>query len=244
MSVLFTRRGPAPGSGGSGGGGISGTLLSDLEEGSIVLIPENGVNVEFYVAKQDYESGLNGTGRTLLVRKNCLSRIVWSSNTINAYDMSSIDEWLNGDYKATLDSEVQTAIGSTTFYYTIGGGDDTVSTLTRDVFLLSVNELGKMGDTGYGGRNAKANAEGTTLSIAATLIKVYDDANSNSLGSVQWTRTPDITNDTNAFYIGNSGMAASYSCNDLYPNACPRPCFTLPSNAVFDPDTREFLGVA
>lgn len=37
---------------------------------STVKLKENGTLVEFYVAKHDYESGLNGSGRTLIVRKS------------------------------------------------------------------------------------------------------------------------------------------------------------------------------
>ena len=45
--------------------------LSDMEEGALVKLKESGSPVEFYVAKHDYESELNGSGRTLLVRKDC-----------------------------------------------------------------------------------------------------------------------------------------------------------------------------
>ena len=47
------------------------TKLGNKATGSIIKIKENGTLVDFYVAKHDYESGLNGTGRTLVVRKDC-----------------------------------------------------------------------------------------------------------------------------------------------------------------------------
>lgn len=40
----------------------SGLPLSDLPEGSLVAINERGSPVLFYLAKHDYESGLNGAG--------------------------------------------------------------------------------------------------------------------------------------------------------------------------------------
>lgn len=49
----------------------TGTPLSDIPEGTLVKINESGSPVEFYVAKHDYETGLNGAGRTLLVRRYC-----------------------------------------------------------------------------------------------------------------------------------------------------------------------------
>ena len=47
------------------------TTLGNKSVGSIVKLKENGVLVDFYVAKHDYENGLNGMGRTLVVRKDC-----------------------------------------------------------------------------------------------------------------------------------------------------------------------------
>lgn len=47
------------------------TPLAELPEGSIIKLNEDDTPVEFYVAKHDYESDLNGAGRALLVRKDC-----------------------------------------------------------------------------------------------------------------------------------------------------------------------------
>ena len=82
MAVFFTRRGAPP---------SLGKQLSDYAEGNIVKIPENGVPVEFYVAKHNYESELNGSGRTLVVRKDCYDSRVWDSGNINAYENSDIN---------------------------------------------------------------------------------------------------------------------------------------------------------
>ena len=49
--------------------GPSGIPLSDYEEGALIKLNEGGSPVEFYVSKHDYESGLNGAERTLVVRK-------------------------------------------------------------------------------------------------------------------------------------------------------------------------------
>lgn len=48
------------------------TTLGSKPEGSIIKIPERGKGeVDFYVAKHNYESKLNGVGYTLVVRKDC-----------------------------------------------------------------------------------------------------------------------------------------------------------------------------
>ena len=44
---------------------VVGTSLGNIDEGTIITLNESASPVEFYVAKQDYESGLNGAGRTL-----------------------------------------------------------------------------------------------------------------------------------------------------------------------------------
>lgn len=44
---------------------VVGTSIGNLDEGAIITLNENGNPVEFYVAKHDYEAGLNGAGRTL-----------------------------------------------------------------------------------------------------------------------------------------------------------------------------------
>lgn len=47
------------------------TPLAELPEGSIIKLNEDDAPVEFYIAEHNYESDLNGAGRTLLVRKDC-----------------------------------------------------------------------------------------------------------------------------------------------------------------------------
>ena len=44
---------------------VVGTSIGNLDEGAIITLNESGNPMGFYVAKQDYESGLNGAGRTL-----------------------------------------------------------------------------------------------------------------------------------------------------------------------------------
>ena len=94
---------------------VVGTSLGNLDEGAIITLNESASPVEFYIAKQDYESGLNGTGRVLLVRRDCFDDLVWDRGNVNAYATSDIDAWFNGTYKALFPPEVQTALGATTF---------------------------------------------------------------------------------------------------------------------------------
>lgn len=190
------------------------TTLGNKSVGSIVKLKENGVLVDFYVAKHDYENGLNGSGRTLVVRKDCYDTRQWHTSNVNAYATSAIDTWLNSTYKNLLDADIRGVIGTTKIKYTPGNGNTTVGTLERAIFLLSVTELGRSA--------SYANTEGTALSIASSLQIAY----LNGSAVVQWTRSP-YTNDTNyAYFLYTSGGVGHYYCSNTRGS---RPAFTLPS---------------
>lgn len=197
------------------------TKLGNKATGSIIKIKENGTLVDFYVAKHDYESGLNGTGRTLVVRKDCFETRQWHTSNVNAYASSAIDAWLNGTYKAMLDADIRGVLGTTKFYYTPGNGTTSVTTLQRAVFLLSVTELGKTA--------SYANTEGSALPIASTLQIAYKDGSA----VVQWTRSPHTYSANNAYYLRASGGVSSDGCSYTYGS---RPAFTLPSNLSVSDD--------
>lgn len=197
------------------------TTLGNKSVGSIVKLKENGVLVDFYVAKHDYENGLNGSGRTLVVRKDCYDTRQWHTSNVNAYATSAIDTWLNSTYKNLLDADIRGVIGTTKIKYTPGNGNTTVGTLERAIFLLSVTELGRSA--------SYANTEGTALSIASSLQIAY----LNGSAVVQWTRSPS-TYDTNyAYCLGTGGDVYYSSCN--YTNGS-RPAFTLPSTLSVSDD--------
>lgn len=193
---------------------VTGIALGTIAEGQLVKIKENGFPIEFYVAKHDYEPALNGSGRTLLVRKEAYNDVIWGAEpNYNAYAKSNIDAVANGSYKETLDQDTLSAIGATKFYYTVGNGNSAVTTLLRAIFTLSATELG-----GSGG-----NTEGAVLPTASIL---------KTLSPSQATRSPVPTNRTMFYaYYYTDGLNTA----DVYQNPFPlRPCFTLPSTSTFD----------
>lgn len=179
--------------------------LREYAEGDIVYLKEDGVLTPFIVAKHNYESDLNGAGRTLLVRKGAAGVSAWNEAGVNTYADSTIDTLLNSEYKAKLPADVQAALAETTFYYTVGGGDTTVTTLSRAVFLLSDGEL-------RGGLT-----DGTLIDVLANMqwASVY--------GLCGWTRSPNGTEALTMSSTGFSGTAVSRS--SVY---CP--IFTLPES--------------
>lgn len=197
------------------------TTLGNKSVGSIVKLKENGVLVDFYVAKHDYENGLNGSGRTLVVRKDCYDTRQWHTSNVNAYATSAIDTWLNSTYKNLLDADIRGVIGTTKIKYTPGNGNTAVGTLERAIFLLSVTELGRSA--------SYANTEGTALSIASSLQIAY----LNGSAVVQWTRSPGTNYANNAYCLYTSGNVGNDYCDSTYGS---RPAFTLPSTLSVSDD--------
>lgn len=206
--------------------GKSETPLSEFAAGTLIKIAENGTLVDFYVAKHDYESGLNGSGRTLVVRKDTYDNRAWDSGNVNAYASSDLDSWFNSTYKNMLDADIRSLIGTTKIRYTPGNGNNTVGTLERAIFALSLTELEKS--------FSYANTEGSALPIASTLRIAYR----NGSATTQWTRSPSTGGINRAWRLGIVGNANHESCDYSYGS---RPTFTLPSTTPIDPNTIEVI---
>lgn len=199
----------------------AGTPIGELTEGTLITITESGAPVEFYVADHDYQSDLNGNGRTLMVRKECVDPMPWNSSGVNTWASSSLRSWLNGSYKNKFANSVQSQIGSTQYYYTPGNGKYTVTSKSDSVFLLSLTEFGLSAPF--------ANAEGSTIPIANTIRICY----SGGSPTIQWTRSPNTESDLtdSALYINIDGSAKWSLCINPFVFL---PCFTLPSTALVD----------
>ena len=196
------------------------TLLSEKALGSIVKLKENGVAQEFYVAKHGYPT--SGNGRTLLVRRYIYDTRQWHTSNVNAYASCALDSWFNNTYYNLLDANIKAQIAAVAIPYTPGNGNDSVTTLSRKVFALSVTELGRTA--------SYANTEGSALSIASTLQIAY---NSSGSAVVQWTRSPNTNNTGGACYLNTGGYVGSSSCTYTYG---ARPAFTLPSSLSVSDD--------
>lgn len=206
------------------------TTLGNKSTGSIIKLKENGTLVDFYVAKHDYESSLNGAGRTLVVRKDTYDDRVWDSGNVNAYASSDLDSWFNSTYKNMLDADIRSLIGTTKIRYTPGNGNNTVGTLERAIFALSLTELGQS--------HTYANTEGSALPIASTLRIAYR----NGSATTQWTRSPYTYDTGGAWGLDSNGdISSSYygvgSCGS-------RPAFTLPSSLYVSDDGSVFQNTA
>lgn len=211
---------PTPDPGGDTPTPSTGTLGSKTV-GSIIQLPENGTSIDYYVAAHNYESTLNGSGRTLVVRKDCLSSMAWNRTYLNAYAQSTIDSWLVNTFTTRFSNDLKASIGSTKFYYMPGSQDTTIATLQRSVFLLSLAELGLT--------FTNTPADGTALTIA------------DKLTGQEWSRTPVPTSATNVLRKNSSNMTEYDLCTVQLPI---RPAFTLPSTFVVDSTSTQAQAVS
>lgn len=205
------------------------TTLGNKATGSIIKLKENGTLVDFYVACHNYEQSLNGAGRTLVVRKDVYDQRAWHSSNVNAWASCTMRSWLNSTYKALLDADIQEAMGTTTYRYTPGNGNNTVTTRSDAVFLLSLTELGQS--------HTYANVEGSALPIASTLQIAYQGGSATT----QWTRSPITNNAYRAWRLYSNGDIGSNDCADADGS---RPAFTLPSSLYVSDDGSVFQNTA
>ena len=192
---------------------LGGTPLSTKAVGSTVQIRENGSLVNYYVAKHDYESGLNGPGRTLLVRQTPFTaretNVVWDADKKTNYAASDIDQWLNSTCKAKYSQAIQNAMATTSFYY-LPSPASSPSPLNRSVFILSVAEFGFYTDVG----------DGSPLEIGATLA---------APDTSQWTRTPQSASlsSPRIYGVGDGRVFVQTPSGSLMYTT---PVFTLPGD--------------
>lgn len=219
---------------------IPGVLLGDIAEGSIVKLNESGSPVEFYVAKHDYESALNGAGRTLLLRKDCYNNQPWSSDYVDSYISSTIDSWLNSTYRALLDAKCQEAIATTAFYVRASRTSATNISLSRSVFLLAASEVQSL-DT----EDNDYYVPEETMESPLSTVSVWRSAYYQGTLTRWWTRSIHLDKTTNlAIYVRErNSYQGSLNGKDQGVTFGIRPCFTLPATALFDEETLEFKGV-
>lgn len=206
-----------------------GTPVAELAEGTIIKINESGSPVEFYVAKHDYESDLNGTGKTLVVRKDCVAKRQFDSGTVIDFLSSELCTWLNETYIGLLDVSAQAAISETTFYvFEKVGTSYGYTTGAKKVFVLSVVELGFGSVTS----NLFLSGEGSALGSISPFAEL------NGTAIAQWTRTRTVNASgvgSYVAYVKASSNGYSYPVDKASPTASYgiRPIFTLPATTSY-----------
>lgn len=226
--------------------------IKDLAIGDgYVYLMEGGSKIKFYVLAHNYESGLNGKGRTLFCRKEpVMSGIHNTSNTNGFYPARNEEvKWYSSTYISRFTAAVKAWIGTTTYKVQSCHGDSTmgrfseVFTYTSAFFPISLKEL----NGSISGMNIYGSlADGSVLSsVARSRIGSIQ----RSYGSGIWTRSPypsssgyykDDGDNVYAFgyscYIASaSGSGVNYGYSDTGSFGY-LPCFTLPETLYIDKD--------
>lgn len=216
----------------------TGLKLADIAEGQIVKVNENGSPVEFYVAKHNYESGLNGAGRTLLVRKECHSKRVWDTDGGISWPTSALDTWLNGTYKGFLDSGCRAAISTTKFRVATSRTNAAIGTTERSVFLLAASEVADIASSSI---YCPVETVGK-LSTSSVLRSAYYQG----VLTGWWTRTVNTNPDKDlaTYVMTRDETWGATNGNLVTASLAVRPCFTLPATVEFDEETLILKGVS
>lgn len=215
-----------------------------------VYLMEGSTKVKFYVLAHNYESGLNGKGRTLFCRESPATSGVHNVSKRDTYlvNNSGEDTWYKNTYVNKFSEEVRNLIGMTKYaghyvrYYdhsSTGGGNGIEldgDTYKSSFFPISAAEVGA---SGYSDGSALSSA---AISRIGSIRTRY--------GSGIWTRSPymritytDGSHWPETHYYANSVYIASASGSSVttaegtYGSSYGYlPCFTLPETLYIDKD--------
>ena len=224
--------------------------IKDLAIGDgFVCLMEGSTKVKFYVLAHNYESGLNGKGRTLFCRESPATSGVHNVSKLDTYlvNNSGEDAWYKNTYVNKFSGEVRKLIGMTKYIgqyvhmtYTqsgnpTGNAEIDSETYESSFFPLSTAEVA-----------LRAFADGSALSSAA-ISRIASIQ--TRYGSGIWTRSPSrVLTGTNSkdfpkYYYANSQYISDASGSSVttaegtYGSRYGYlPCFTLPETLYIDKD--------
>lgn len=207
--------------------------LSTLAVGAEVGLYENGVLTPFILVMKNYE----GTGRNLVVRKNCFSMEPMMASGDDYYENSKVDRWLNEEYITYLDGVTQMALAN----ITIKSGDAYgFKDLSRKAFLLSTSEYGMVPvDSRYEGSTIQYFLNNNERKIAryqGTPVKHYTRTINSSAG----------VDDVNVISANGSSVVVEKNPATT-TNVGIRPAFTLPNSlqvTIGVPETANTMATA
>lgn len=225
--------------------------IKDLAIGDgYVYLMEGNTKVKFYALCHNYESSLNGKGRTMFCRESPATSGTHTTSERENYRADANNEatWYKNTYVKKFSDEVQNLIGTTKYIgsYTYRNNNASESSFSSETyessfFPVSAAELGK-----------SSVADGSKLSSAA-ISRIANIRTGYESGI--WTRSPTETlTEKVTTSIGASGIKyAYYHANSLYISSASGsslstaegtygtsfgylPCFTLPETLYIDKD--------
>ena len=225
--------------------------IKDLAIGDgYVYLMEGGSKVKFYALAHNYESGLNGKGRTLFCRESPATSGIHTTGDTNDYRVNDNDEdtWYKNTYVNKFSDEVQNWIGTTKYigqyaylYYDRNNISTLETRLAKDTYESSFFPISaaEVGVSGFSDGSALSSAAISRISSIQTRY-----------GSGIWTRSPSMTatyrhtvGQTIAMSYANGKYIASASGSSLSTDEGTYgssygylPCFTLPETLYIDKD--------
>lgn len=218
-----------------------------------VYLMEGSTKVKFYVLAHNYESGLNGNGRTLFCRESPATsgmRTASTQRTNTSYWPESLERsYYANVYSTKFTTTVKNWIGSTKIHINslhnpLNNNSPSdymdVSSAGFSFFAISSVELG------VSNRGTYVYSDGTTLSTAArtrlaAIVSHYTTFWTRSPGPSYTDHHTDSDGDSeyyfaNGLYItGASGASFSLDQAATYATGY-LPCFTLPETLYLDKD--------
>ena len=186
--------------------------IKDLAIGDgFVYLMEGSSKVKFYALSNNYESGLNGKGRTLFCRESPAGSGTHTTSAKENYrvDSNNEDTWYKNTYVNKFSGEVRKLIGMTKYigqyvYMTYTQtGDPSKAVLYGDTYESSFFPLStaEVGGSNFSDGSALSSA---AISRLANILTRY--------GNGIWTRSPSMTNTG----TGTSGYRMYYYANGQY----------------------------
>lgn len=225
---------------------VTGVLASSLAVGSTVKLMEGGTAVEYLVVNQGIPSNSNlydaSCDGTWLLRKDIHSNRQWHTSSVNKYESSVINTWLNGEFFSSLGIVERATIKQVKIPYCVGNGSSTINSgnngLSTKVLLLGGYEIGFTTST-----SSSFPVDGAKLSYFESGTETSANnkriANLNGSATPWWLRSP-YTDYTNyAWYVSSSG---DYVGDVTSISHGIRPALILPSTAKFDATTMLLKG--
>lgn len=224
--------------------------IKDLAVGDgFVYLMEGSTKVKFYVLRHNYESSLNGMGRTMFCRESPATSGTHTTSNLNSYDPDSNNEatWYKETYANKFSDKVRGLIGTTKYIgqyvrmsYT-QTGNPYKSVLKSDTYESSFFPIStaEVGGSDFSDGSALSSAAISRISSIRTRY-----------GSGIWTRSPSWTstgNSTSGFpsryyyangqYISSASGSSISTAEGTYGSSYGYlPCFTLSETLYIDRD--------
>lgn len=204
-----------------------GQLLSNLANGSLVKLNEDGQAKKFIKLDNDHYG--TGTGVTL-IRKDAFNERQWEASYDGSYKNRYIgcllDNFCDGIWPMKLDPEIRDCIVPVPIVVAEGNNVATLHTIYRKAFALSATEVGLSG----------WQVEGTAFAYFSDNAKRIAYFDETAVAAYWGLRSPySITN--SAYCVRNDGGLINSGVYSAY--FAPRPGFNLKSSIVVSDSTDE-----